>query len=107
MSRTKCGLSGPVSGTPGTQAYQVVGSTSMNSPLAASCKPSNNASALRMAISCLWSQDEMAGPDVTSGFDYFCVYPERLERGKGRGSYRSSRAIRLEVSQRLPPIFWI
>src|SRR5215813_8481272 len=91
MSRTKCGFKGPVSGTPGTKAYQVAGSTSMNSPLAASCKPSNSASALRMAISCLWSQDEMARPDVTSCFDYSCVCPEcpvepsPMKRDKGKG----------------------
>src|SRR5262245_29277949 len=65
MSRTKWGLNGPVSGTPGTMAYHWAGSASMRTPLAASSSPSPIARATRMAVSCRYQQDETARACVT------------------------------------------
>src|SRR5262249_10294416 len=52
MSRTKCGLNGPLCGTPGTAAYQSAGNASMAKPLVAKAMPMTQAAMTRMPLAC-------------------------------------------------------
>src|SRR5690348_4891575 len=62
-SCTKCGLKGPVSGTPGTLAHQVALAKSITSPLAVLKTASIAAIHRRMMTSC--ATDEQGRPRVT------------------------------------------